>query len=234
MILELSHLEAGYGPIQVLHRVSLEVGVGEVVALIGANGAGKTTALLTISGLLRARAGSIRFDGRDITSLPPHVIARRGLVQVPEGRQLFASMTVLENLRMGAYASRSHAEARRLGEMFELFPILGERRTQIVGSLSGGQQQMVAIARALMAEPKLLMLDEPSLGLDPHTTSTVFSVVRHVRDMHVAVLIVEQNALQTLRMADRAYVLESGEVRLSGHAAELLENPALRSAYLGL
>lgn len=233
-MLELSDVEAGYGPIQVLHGISLQVGGGEVVALIGANGAGKTTALLTISGLLRARAGSIRFDGREIASLPPHVIARRGLVQVPEGRQLFAGMTVLENLRMGAYASRGNAEDRRLREMFELFPMLGERQAQIVGSLSGGQQQMVAIARALMSQPKLLMLDEPSLGLDPHTTSTVFSVVRHVREMHVSVLIVEQNALQTLRLADRAYVLESGEIRLSGQSAELLENPILRTAYLGL
>ena len=233
-MLEVSDLEAGYGPIQVLHGVSLEVGAGEVVALIGANGAGKTTALLTISGLLRARAGSIVFDGREITGLAPHVIARRGLIQIPEGRQLFAGMTVLENVRMGAYASRGDAETRRLGDVFDLFPMLGEHRAQTVGSLSGGQQQMVAIARALMAQPKLLMLDEPSLGLDPRTTATVFSVVRHVRDMHVAVLIVEQNALQTLRLADRAYVLESGEVRLAGKAAELLENPALRSAYLGL
>jgi branched-chain amino acid transport system ATP-binding protein len=162
------------------------------------------------------------------------VIARRGLVQVPEGRQLFAGMSVLENLRMGAYASGGDAEARRLREVFDLFPMLGEHRAQTVGSLSGGQQQMVAIARALMSQPKLLMLDEPSLGLDPRTTATVFSVVRHVREMHVAVLIVEQNALQTLRLADRAYVLESGEIRLSGQATELLEHPALRTAYLGL
>jgi branched-chain amino acid transport system ATP-binding protein len=233
-MLEVSNLEAGYGPIQVLHGVSLQVGAGEVVALIGANGAGKTTALLTISGLLRARAGSILFDGREIAGLPPHVIARRGLVQVPEGRQLFAGMTVLENLRMGAYASRGDAEARRLRDVFDLFPMLGDHRAQTVGSLSGGQQQMVAIARALMSQPKLLMLDEPSLGLDPRTTSTVFSVVRGVREMHVSVLIVEQNAVQTLRLADRAYVLESGEIRLSGQPAELLENPALRTAYLGL
>jgi branched-chain amino acid transport system ATP-binding protein len=233
-MLTVSNLEAGYGPIQVLHGISLEVRAGEVVAVIGANGAGKTTALLTISGLLRPRAGSIQFEGREIGKLPPHTIARRGLVQVPEGRQLFSGMTVRENLMMGAYATRHASEARRLEEVLELFPMVGERRTQTVGSLSGGQQQMVAIARGLMAEPRLLMLDEPSLGLDPRTTTTVFSVVRRVREMNVSVLIVEQNALQTLRLADRAYVLESGVVRLSGKAADLLQDPALRSAYLGL
>ena len=233
-MLTVSNLEAGYGPIQVLHGISLEVGSGEVVAVIGANGAGKTTALLTISGVLRSWAGSIRFDGHDIARLPPHAIARRGLVQVPEGRQLFTGMTVRENLLMGAYATPHAADARRLQQVLDLFPMLADRRAQIVGSLSGGQQQMVAIARALMANPRLLMLDEPSLGLDPRTTTTVFSIVRRVREMNVSVLIVEQNALQTLRLADRAYVLESGEVRLSGAASELLQNPALRSAYLGI
>lgn len=233
-MLEVERLEVGYGLIQVLHGISLEVRAGEVVALIGANGAGKTTTLLTISGLLRPRAGAIRFLGREISGLPPHEIARRGLVQVPEGRLLFPGLTVYENLLMGAYAKRGASLEQRMREVFELFPILSERRRQLVGSMSGGQQQMVAIGRALMAEPRLLMLDEPSLGLDPKTTATVFGVVRKIREMGVAVLLVEQNALQALQLADRAYVLESGELRLAGPAAELLRDPALRSAYLGL
>jgi branched-chain amino acid transport system ATP-binding protein len=269
-VLEVTNLHAGYGAVQVLHGISLEVRAGETVALIGANGAGKTTTLLTISGLIRPRVGSIRFDGHDIARRPPHLIARAGLVQVPEGRQLFAGMTVLENLTMGAVSlprgaaalapgpprSGSSAEAKespaaserrlsapatganglaeRLAMVFELFPILDERRRQVVGSLSGGQQQMVAIGRALMARPRLLMLDEPSLGLDPKTTASVFGVLRRIREMNVAVLIVEQDAVRTLQLADRAYVLESGEITLHGTGADLLVSPALRSAYLGL
>ena len=238
-MLELRGVRAGYGPVQVLHGIALEVAAGETVALIGANGAGKTTTLLTISGLIRARAGSIHFDGHAIMGQPPHLIARMGLVQVPEGRQLFAGMTVVENLSMGAYSMRVGARgvdglAERMATVFELFPILAERRSQVVGSLSGGQQQMVAIGRALMARPRLLMLDEPSLGLDPKTTASLFGVVRRIREMNVAVLMVEQDAVQTLKLADRAYVLESGQITLSGPAADLLANPALRSAYLGL
>jgi branched-chain amino acid transport system ATP-binding protein len=234
-VLEVTNLHAGYGAVQVLHGVSLEVRAGETVALIGANGAGKTTTLLTISGLLRPRGGSIRFDGHDIGRRPPHLIARAGLVQVPEGRQLFAGMTVLENLTMGAHGSGGgRGLAERLAMVFELFPILDERRRQVVGSLSGGQQQMVAIGRALMARPRLLMLDEPSLGLDPKTTASVFGVLRRIREMNVAVLIVEQDAVRTLQLADRAYVLESGEITLHGTGADLLVSPALRSAYLGL
>jgi branched-chain amino acid transport system ATP-binding protein len=233
VLLRLDGVEAGYGQLQVLHGISLEVGAGEVVALIGANGAGKTTTLLTISGLLRPQTGSIQFDEHEISGLAPHEITRLRLVQVPEGRQLFAGLTVMENLTMGAY-TRSNGRARRLEEVFELFPILKDRRTQIAGTMSGGQQQQVAIGRALMAEPKLLMLDEPSLGLDPITTANVFSVVSRIREMHVAVLIVEQNAVHTLRLADRGYVLESGQVALQGKASDLLANPGLRSAYLGL
>ena len=232
-MLWLEGVEAGYGELQVLHGISLEVGAGELVALIGANGAGKTTTLLTVSGLLRPRAGSIRFGEREISGLAPHAITRLGLVQVPEGRQLFAGLTVMENLTMGAYASRQ-GWTRRLDQVFELFPILKDRRTQIAGTMSGGQQQQLAIGRALMAEPKLLMLDEPSLGLDPMTTANVFSAVTRIREMQVAVLIVEQNAVHTLRLADRAYVLESGQVALQGKASDLLAQPALRSAYLGL
>ena len=233
MLLKLNGLTAGYGELQVLHGINLEVGAGEVVALIGANGAGKTTTLLTISGVLRPRAGSIVFDDQDVTGLPPYQIARLGLVQVPEGRQLFAGLTVLENLTMGAYSKRN-GQARRLQEVFELFPILADRQGQVAGTMSGGQQQQVAIGRALMAEPKLLMLDEPSLGLDPITTANVFSVVQRIREMNVSVLIVEQNAVHTLRLADRGYVLESGQVVLQGKASDLLANPGLRSAYLGL
>jgi branched-chain amino acid transport system ATP-binding protein len=233
VLLKLNGLTAGYGELQVLHGINLEVGAGEVVALIGANGAGKTTTLLTISGVLRPRAGSIVFDDQDVTGLPPYQIARLGLVQVPEGRQLFAGLTVLENLTMGAYSKRN-GQARRLQEVFELFPILADRQGQVAGTMSGGQQQQVAIGRALMAEPKLLMLDEPSLGLDPITTANVFSVVQRIREMNVSVLIVEQNAVHTLRLADRGYVLESGQVVLQGKASDLLANPGLRSAYLGL
>lgn len=233
MLLKLNGLTAGYGELQVLHGINLEVGAGEVVALIGANGAGKTTTLLTISGVLRPGAGAIVFEDQDITGLPPYQIARLGLVQVPEGRQLFAGLTVLENLTMGAYSKRN-GQARRLQEVFELFPILADRQGQIAGTLSGGQQQQVAIGRALMAEPKLLMLDEPSLGLDPITTANVFSVVQRIRHMNVSVLIVEQNAVHTLRLADRGYVLESGQMVLQGKASDLLANPGLRSAYLGL
>ena len=233
-MLWLEGVEAGYGELQILHGISLEVGAGEVVALIGANGAGKTTTLLTISGLLRPRAGSIRFGDREISGLAPHTITRLGLVQVPEGRQLFAGLTVMENLTMGAYARSQGQAAKRLQEVFELFPILKDRRGQIAGTMSGGQQQQLAIGRALMAEPRLLMLDEPSLGLDPITTANVFSAVTRIREMRVAVLIVEQNAVHTLRLADRGYVLESGQVALQGKASDLLANPGLRSAYLGL
>ena len=233
MLLSVDALQAGYGQLQVLHGISLEVGPGEVVALIGANGAGKTTTLLTISGLLRPRAGSIRFAEREISGLAPHAITRLGLVQVPEGRQLFAGLTVMENLIMGAYAIGA-GQARQLDQVLELFPILKQRRTQLAGTLSGGEQQQVAIGRALMAGPKLLMLDEPSLGLDPITTTNVFSVVSQIRELQVAVLIVEQNAVRTLRLADRGYVLESGQVVLEGTASDLLANPDLRSAYLGL
>jgi branched-chain amino acid transport system ATP-binding protein len=177
--------------------------------------------------------GRIEFEGRSLAGVPAHQIVRRGLVQVPEGRQLFPGLTVLQNLEMGAYAGGAAARGR-LGEVLELFPILSEQGSQVAGTLSGGQQQMLAIGRALMAGPRLLMLDEPSLGLDPKTTAMVFEAVNRIRGLGVSVLVVEQNAARTLRMADRAYVLESGEIKLAGPAAELLADPALRSAYLGL
>jgi branched-chain amino acid transport system ATP-binding protein len=204
----------------VLHGISLQVGAGEVVALIGANGAGKTTALLTISGLLRAGAGSIRFDGREIGGLPPHVIARRGLVQVPEGRQLFAGMSVLENLRMGAYASGGDAEARRLREVFDLFPMLGEHRSQTVGSLSGGQQQMVAIARGLAANPKILAVDEPCLGLAEAIAKRVYDVLAQIHAAGTTLIVVEEAPRRALTLCNQRVEVRNGmAVSPAGDAA---------------
>jgi branched-chain amino acid transport system ATP-binding protein len=233
-MLTLKDVSAGYGNLEVMHGVTLEVQPGELVAMIGANGAGKTTTLRVISGLIRPGSGSIVFEGKSLVGAKPHEIVKRGLVQVPEGRSLFGSLTVLENLSMGGYTRSSGEREEALGEVYELFPVLEERRNQPAATLSGGQQQMVAIGRALMAKPRLLMLDEPSLGLDPKTTARVFSAVEQVREGGVAVLIVEQDAVKTLRLADRAYVLESGEVSLEGTGHELLEDPNVRSAYLGL
>jgi len=233
-MLTLEDVSAGYGNLEVMHGVTLEVQPGELVAIIGANGAGKTTTLRAISGFIRPGSGSVSFEGTSLLGMKPHEIVKRGLVQVPEGRSLFGSLTVLENLSMGGYIRSSGEREAALGEVYELFPILEERRNQPAATLSGGQQQMVAIGRALMAKPRLLMLDEPSLGLDPKTTARVFSAVEKVRETGVAVLIVEQDAVKTLRLADRAYVLESGEVSLQGPGRELLEDPKVRSAYLGL
>ncbi len=233
-MLALENVSAGYGNLQVLHGVTLEVRTGELVAIIGANGAGKTTTLRTISGLIRPVSGDISFEGKSLVGKRPHDIVRKGVVHVPEGRSLFGSLTVLENLSMGGYTRSAGERETALKEVYELFPILEERRNQPAATLSGGQQQMVAIGRALMAKPRLLMLDEPSLGLDPKTTARVFSVVEKIRETGVAVLIVEQDAVKTLRLADRAYVLESGEVSLQGTGSELLEEPKVRSAYLGL
>lgn len=233
-MLTLEDVSAGYGNLEVMHGVTLEVQPGELVAIIGANGAGKTTTLRAISGFIRPGSGSVSFDGEPLVGMKPHDIVKRGLVQVPEGRSLFGSLTVLENLSMGGYTKSSGERETVLGEVYELFPILEERRNQTAATLSGGQQQMVAIGRALMAKPRLLMLDEPSLGLDPKTTARVFSAVEKVRETGVAVLIVEQDAVKTLRLADRAYVLESGEVSLEGSGQELLNDPKVRSAYLGL
>lgn len=233
-MLTLDGISSGYGRLEIVHGISLEVGTGEMVAIIGANGAGKTTALRTISGLLRPTAGSIDFEGRKVSGRSPHEIVNLGLVQVPEGRSLFGGLTVYENLSMGGY-SRSAAERREaLERAHVLFPLLKERGSQVAATLSGGQQQMLAIGRALMAKPRLLMLDEPSLGLDPKTAARVFEAVEEIRESGISVLIVEQDAVKTLRLADRAYVLESGEVKLAGTGDELLENQQVRSAYLGL
>ncbi len=234
-MLEVRDLVAGYGEVEVLHGVSLRVGAGEVVALVGSNGAGKSTTLRAISGLIRPSAGQVVFDGRRIDGLEPHVIVRLGIVQVPEGRKVFPSLTVLENLELGAYvpeAKRYRAETLKL--VFELFPILAERCRQPAGTLSGGQQQMLAIGRALMARPKLLMLDEPSLGLAPNVVTEIFRKISEVRAAGTTVLLVEQNVRRALRVADRGYVLETGRIVLEGSGAELLANEHVKRAYLGL
>jgi branched-chain amino acid transport system ATP-binding protein len=234
-LLTIENLSAGYEDVRVLHDVSLHVSQGEIVALIGANGAGKTTTLRTISGLLRPRAGSIRFEGQSIHSWPPHRIVEAGLVQVAEGRKLFPALTVLETLEMGSYIRRAKRQrAETLTQVFDLFPRMAERRTQFAGTLSGGEQQMLAISRALMACPKLLMLDEPSLGLAPMIVADIFRVVQEINQDGTTILIVEQNAVQTLNMADRGCVLENGRVVLSGTGAELLQDERIRTAYLGL
>jgi branched-chain amino acid transport system ATP-binding protein len=233
-MLELEDLRAGYGNIEALHGISLSVGEGEIVTLIGANGAGKTTTLMTISGCVRARAGAIRFRGRDISGLPPHEIVALGLIQSPEGRKIFPRLTVAENLEMGAFTRRdSNGIAADQNRVFELFPILGERRRQAGGTLSGGEQQMLAIGRALMARPKLLLLDEPSLGLAPLVVSRIFEVIRELNRDGATILLVEQNAQMALKAAHRGYVLETGTIAMADAADKLLADPRIRSAYLG-
>jgi branched-chain amino acid transport system ATP-binding protein len=225
----------GYGDVVVLRDISLQVNQGEIVALIGANGAGKTTTLKTVSALLRARSGQILFEGQPIQTWASHQIVKAGLVQVAEGRKLFPQLTVLENLQMGSFIRRAKRRRRQtLDQVFALFPRLAERRTQYAGTLSGGEQQMLAVGRALMALPKLLMLDEPSLGLAPLIVADIFQVVREISQDGTTVLIVEQNAVQTLKMADRGYVLENGQIALSGTGSELLADKRIRTAYLGL
>src|SRR5262245_18874146 len=222
-----------YGAIQALHGVGLEVGKGEIVTLIGANGAGKSTLLMTICGNPRARSGSIALDGEDITGLATHEIVRRGVAQVPEGRRIFPRMSVYENLQMGATLGDPAHFQRDLDRVFEMFPRLGERRDQRGGTLSGGEQQMLAIARALMSRPRLLLLDEPSLGLAPLIVRQIFEAIgRFACEEGVTIFLVEQNAFHALRLADRGYVLANGRVRLSGTGRELLANAEVRSAYL--
>jgi len=233
-VLVLGGLVAGYHGLQILHELDLRVDAGEIVALVGANGAGKTTTLRAISGALRSNAGTITFDGKRADGVRTAELVRRGLVQVPEERALFGPLTVEENLRMGAWTQKGNSVSSTLSEVFELFPILKERRRQAAETMSGGQQQMLAIGRALMARPKLLMLDEPSTGLSPKLTWAVLDAVKTIRDRGVAVLLVEQNAHQALAMSDRAYVLESGSCVLSGRGPELAEDDRVRTAYLGL
>jgi len=227
-------VSVAYGTVEVLHEVSLRVDEGEMVCLLGANGAGKSTTVRTISGLLRPTAGSITFLGERLDGRPAHAVLTRGIAQCPEGRRIFPEMTVRENLEMGAYVrGASGARPEDLERVFHHFPRLEERAGQLGGTLSGGEQQMLAIARALMSGPKLLLLDEPSLGLAPTMVSTVFRVIREIRRQGVTVLMVEQNAALALQMADRAYVMESGRIALGGLAKDLLHNAEIRRAYLG-
>lgn len=234
-MLELDAVTAGYRKLQILHNLSLTVGDGELVAVVGANGAGKTTALRTISGLLRPTAGTVCYDGDRIDGKRPHEVVRRGLVQVSEARDLFGPLTVEDNLRLGAWTTRKRDDiGAELDRVYELFPALAERRRQQAQTMSGGQQQMLAIGRALMARPRFLMLDEPSTGLSPKLTWEVLDTVATIRDSGVAVLLVEQNAAQALAIADRAYVLESGSVVLQGKGSELAGDDRVKKAYLGL
>jgi branched-chain amino acid transport system ATP-binding protein len=232
MLLELRDIHVHYGKIEALKGISLEVDEGEIVSLIGANGAGKTTTLKTISGLRPLSSGSIHFDGRDISKMPGHRRVIAGIGQAPEGRGIFPGMTVHENLLMGAYA-RKDDHSKELAEAYELFPRLQERRTQAAGTMSGGEQQMLAIGRALMAKPKVLLLDEPSMGLAPMLVQQIFSIIEEINRRGTTVLLVEQNAQQALRLAHRAYVLETGHVVKSAPAGELLDDPQVRAAYLG-
>jgi branched-chain amino acid transport system ATP-binding protein len=234
-LLELRDVNAFYGRIQALRKVTLEVDKGEVVALIGSNGAGKTTTLRTISGLMHPAGGTIHFDGRDITRTGPSTIVEMGISQSPEGRRLFPRMTVVDNLFMGAYTRNDKPGiAADMDRVFTLFPRLKERRTQIAGTLSGGEQQMLAMGRAMMARPKVLMLDEPSLGLAPILIETIFSIVREINAQGIPVLLVEQNASKALEVAHRAYVLETGSIVKTGTGKELAASEDVQKAYLGI
>jgi len=234
-LLTLNDVRASYGDFQALFNTTLEIRAGEIVTLIGANGAGKTTTLRVISGLLRSQHGQLQFEGQDISRLPPHEIVIRGVSHVPEGRQLFPHMSVEENLALGAYIARVRPRLKDLmEEQFEFFPRLKERRKQLAGTLSGGEQQMVAIARGLMTAPKLLLLDEPSLGLSPKIVEEVFAKVQQIGKSGLTVLIVEQNVVDGLAISDRGYVVENGAITLQGNPKELLGNEQIRAAYLGL
>jgi branched-chain amino acid transport system ATP-binding protein len=235
VVLELDDIHSYYGAIHALKGISLEVREGEIVTLIGANGAGKSTTLRSINGLNRPRQGKIRFNGRDITTTPPHQIVKLGIAQSPEGRRLFPRMSVFENLEMGAFQRDDRSNFKEdLDRVFELFPRLAERRSQKAGTLSGGEQQMCAIGRALMARPKLLLLDEPSMGLAPIFVEKIFEIVREINAQGTPILLVEQNALMALDAAQRGYVLETGRISLTGNARDLRENEQVRKAYLGM
>ena len=234
-MLELNNLTAGYGSFQALFSVNLEVKKGEAIAVIGPNGAGKTTLLRTISGMLPVQSGNLSMEGTSLKDVPPYRIIDFGIAHVPENRRLFSSMSIEDNLRMGAFTpnARPHFE-ERLDFIFDLFPRLKERRSQIAGTLSGGEQQMCAIGRALMSSPKLLLMDEPSAGLAPVIVNQVFQLVQQIRDQGLTVLIVEQNIEQVLQIVDRAYLMEVGTIKISGKAGELIQSESLRKAYVGL
>jgi branched-chain amino acid transport system ATP-binding protein len=237
-MLSVSNLVAGYGQVQVLHGLDLEVPQGSLVTLIGSNGAGKTTTLRVLSGMIAPRSGSIRLAGKEIAGLPSHQIARRGMAHSPEGRRVFPSLTVIDNLRLGAFPRLTGARGRGdvradLEQMFDLFPRLRERREQLAGTLSGGEQQMLAMARALMLNPEVLLLDEPSMGLAPRLVEEVFATIARLKQLRVTMLLVEQFAAAALEVADTGYVLENGRLILSGKAADLRNDPKVRAAYLG-
>lgn len=233
-LLSIENLEVSYGLIRAIKGISLEVNEGEIVSLIGANGAGKTTTMHALCNLLPKQSGRVVFDGTDITNMPAHRLVPLGISQVPEGRRIFGELTVAENLRLGAYTRHSKQEyAETVARIYERFPILRERSRQIAGTLSGGEQQMLAMSRALMAHPRLLLLDEPSMGLSPLYVSEVFDMIRKIREDGTTILLVEQNAKKALSISDRAYVLEIGRITRSGTGAELLADDAIRRAYLG-
>ena len=233
-MLEIKDLEVYYGMIQAIKGVSFDVNEGEVIALIGANGAGKTTILHTITGLINAQKGSVWFEGKDITKVTAHKIVSMGMAHVPEGRRVFANLTVLQNLKMGAYTRKDKTEIEQtLDSIYKRFPRLMERQNQLAGTLSGGEQQMLAMGRALMSHPKIILMDEPSMGLSPIFVNEIFDIIKSVSASGTTVLLVEQNAKKALSIADRAYVLETGKIVLSGKASDLLNNDSIKKAYLG-
>ena len=233
-LLEVKDINVYYGVIQALKGISFEVDEGEIVALIGANGAGKTTTMQSIMGLIHPKTGSIYYNGERIDNIPTHKIVKMGMTQVPEGRHVFQELTVYENLMMGAYTVKDKEAIKKdVEEMFKLFPRLEERRNQIAGTLSGGEQQMLAISRALMSHPKLLLLDEPSMGLSPILVNEVFDIIKHIHSEGTTILVVEQNAEKALQIADKAYVLETGSIILKGTGKELRDNDSVKKAYLG-
>ncbi|MBQ8575227.1 MAG: ABC transporter ATP-binding protein [Clostridia bacterium] len=233
-LLEIKDLEVNYGVIKAIKGVSFEVNEGEIIALIGANGAGKTTILHTITGLIPAKAGSIMFDGKELTKTPPHKIVSMGMAHVPEGRRIFQQLSVLENLKLGAYTRKDKAEFdSTLKMVYERFPRLEERKNQVAGTLSGGEQQMLAMGRALMSKPRIILMDEPSMGLSPLLVSEIFDIIKVINESGTTVLLVEQNAKKALSIADRAYVLETGNISLSGDAKDLINDESVKKAYLG-
>ena len=233
-MLEIKDLEVYYGMIQAIKGVSFDVNEGEVIALIGANGAGKTTILHTITGLLSPKKGSVLFEGQDITKIPAHKIVSLGMAHVPEGRRVFAQMTVYQNLKMGAYTRSSKEEIEaNLEKVYKRFPRLEERKNQLAGTLSGGEQQMLAMGRALMSNPKIILMDEPSMGLSPILVNEIFDIIQSVSASGTTVLLVEQNAKKALSIADRAYVLETGKIVMSGEASKLMNDDSIKKAYLG-
>ncbi|HSZ66903.1 MAG TPA: ABC transporter ATP-binding protein [Xanthobacteraceae bacterium] len=234
-MLSLSGVSASYGAVPAVSDISIEVGEGEAVGLLGANGAGKSTTLRAISGLVRLTAGRVNFLGKDISTLPPYKVTELGIAHVPEGRQVFPDMTVQENLEIGAYVPRAKADrSRTIDLVFGIFPVLAERRRQLAGTMSGGEQQMLAVGRGLMLKPRLLMLDEPSLGLAPVMTDVTFEKIKEIHVMGTAILLVEQNVSRALTLVQRAYVLESGRVIMAGASAELANNKQVQTAYLGM